>query len=180
MIDFTDYLGYLEDNEDLLRKLEKEDSPIFSYLFNALDTCQALREMFHDLTDDDIEIDDSDYQIIFDAASGYVFETLEHYKAILKNNFNDNEKIALQFGRLIVYYFYLDELRTACIEAHKYENPLKDYLDKVLDDIDSILVQKLFVDDAFYKAIDDKLELIAPKDVQTYGEEIADCYAQLA
>lgn len=180
MIDFTDYLGYLEDNEDLLRKLEKEDSPIFSYLFNALDTCQALREMFHDLTDDDIEIDDSDYQVFFEAASGYVYETLEHYKSILKNYFNDNEKMANQFGRLIVFYFYLDELRTACIESNQYQNPFKEYLDKTIDDIDSILVKKLFVDEAFYQNINDKLELLAPKDVQTYGEEIADCYAQVA
>lgn len=123
---YEDFSKFIEENKSFLKLIEVH-SPTLYVLFE--DVLVVLEEIFKNY-DENSKIEE-ELKDFFEAGFGYISNVLSEIKMMYEDYFNADIKIMNIYSSLIIYFFYVEDLKCHldAIEA------LTDSKKKIIDDI---------------------------------------------
>lgn len=137
MINIDDYNSWLEDNQDLIVMLEKNNSVIYERLDDIIKVLSYIEALY--LAQKEVE---EDLEVIFDVGFSYLYETIEEVKLYYENYLNNDFILLNQYSYIINYILYLDDLKESLIEEQLFSDDIKTLFSDIFNELDNILKEK--------------------------------------
>lgn len=154
----NDYNSWMKENKEFLYHLSSHNSILYDSLndvIKVLDYINSGNEL-----PKEIEAD-----LFFDIGYAYINTVLTELKNYLKEYFNNDLHLLLEFEPLIFFSFYLDEIKLLIIDEDKFSRPIKEEFDSVLNTIEDIIVNKQQYSDDIIHDFNVRIYAIIPKDI---------------
>lgn len=137
MIPTKDYQSYLKAN---------------STLFDLIDNhAPILHDRFHDVIvvlnficslEEQNEIIEEEYEVIFESGFSYLHEQLETIKIYYKNYFRENDEDLIKYQTVINYILFLDDLTEALSEKNMLSDEVNNVFTELGKKLENILINK--------------------------------------
>lgn len=157
---YEDYLSYMSDNQEFIEKMIETDSSIYYVLTDVIKVTDYIYRYQSDNEQIEEEIEE-----IFEIGFGFISNVLAQLNAYYNNYFDKNMEVFNYYSELMLYYVYIEDYLEYLKSEELLTQDEQALLDNMLNDIDSIIVNKKPYDKVFVANLEanmDSLKLGTP------------------
>ncbi len=154
---YDDYESFMQDYNDLYKKLKETDSPLLVVIQDVLRVLDYVYELY--LNKDKIEEDLVD---IFEIGFSFISNVLTEIGIYYKDYFNNNYDIFNYYAKLMCYSIYVDDFKWYLDNEDYLTSERRIVIDEVKDEIEQTMKNRLPVTDELMEKLENKVAGITP------------------
>ncbi len=156
---YEDYVSYMNEVQELIEVMIKNNSSIYYVLSDVIKVTDYIYR-FHE----ENENMDEDLEEIFDIGFGFLANTLEDLKTYYYEYFEKDIDKFNYYSELMLYSVYIEDYKGYLEVNDKLNDDVEKALNELIYQIDSILVNKKPYDKSFVISLDSVIDTILPYD----------------
>ncbi len=156
---YEDYVSYMNEVQELIEVMIKNNSSIYYVLSDVIKVTDYIYR-FHE----ENENMDEDLEEIFDIGFGFLANTLEDLKTYYYEYFEKDIDKFNYYSELMLYSVYIEDYKGYLEVNDKLNDDVEKALNELIYQIDSILVNKKPYDKSFVISLDSVIDTIHPYD----------------
>lgn len=154
---YDDYESFMQDYNDLYKKLKETDSPILVVIQDVLRVLDYVYEQY--LNGDKIEEDLVD---IFEIGFSFISNVFSEINIYYQDYFNSNYDIFNYYAKLICYLIYVDDFKWYLDNEDYLTKERRKVIDEVKDEIEQTMKNRLPYTDELMQKLENKISGIMP------------------
>lgn len=167
MINYKDYLQYIQENKPLLKVLGDNDSLVYNRIKDAISVLDIISKQAKEYN----KLDES-IEIIFEVGFIYIHEQLELIKIYYNDYFKKDYFLFKQYERAIYYVLFLDDLCEVLDEKEYLTDERKDYFTKISSEIEEKIRDRKELTDSLFEKLEIGISSHLPRNIEIYTNEM--------
>lgn len=154
---YDDYESFMQDYNDLYKKLKESDSPLLVIIQDVLRVLDYVYEQY--LNGDKIEEDLVD---IFDIGFSFISNVFTEIGIYYKDYFNSNYDVFNYYAKLMAYQLYVDDFKWYLDNEDYLTKERQLVINEIKEEIDNTMKNRLPYNDELLQKLENKVSAIMP------------------